>query len=460
MSTNSPARCAANRIACYTGADPYGAAARMYGGGRLFTRSGFFGYTVPMKLESSFPRYTDFDPKVPIYCATPDMAGCLHRFFDTSPISPSGRFLGVTRFRDETRLPAMDESADIVVVDLDTGEQKIIATTKGFGTQLGAQVQWGATDHDLFYNDQDHSERIPVPYGVHFDPIEGKSRRLEGPIYMVSPDGKKAVSPCLLRTSLAQPGYGTQVLPTYVPQNRGASRTDGIYMTEIDSGKSRLLISYAEIFEAISDSPGADELAERDLYGFHLKWNSSGDRLLFVVRGRAPDPSERLLNFIVTIDSDGSNPRMALSHVDWKRGHHPNWCPDGRNVLMNLKLDAPELRFVRFSCDGGPIEVLSEIEGGGHPTLHPDGRHILTDEYEHGPLANPDGTTPMRMIDLQPDEEIRFARIRTRPDYHGPARELRVDPHPAWDPSFRYIAFNACPDGKRRVYIADMEPLL
>ncbi len=413
-----------------------------------------------MKLKNSFPRYSEFDPRVPVYCVTPDLNGCIHRFFDTSPISPSGRYLAVTRFHDEMRLPAMHESADIVVVDLDTGEQNSVASTKGFDTQLGAQPQWGATDHDLFYNDQDFSERIPVPYGVHFDPESGESRRLESPVYMVSPDGKRAVTPCLLRTSLAQPGYGTLVLPTYIPHNRGAAADDGIYVTDIDSGRSRLLISYRDIMEAISDAPGAEELAERDLYGFHLKWNPQGTRLLFVVRGRAADPAQKLLNFIVTVDADGSNPRMTLSHRDWVRGHHPNWCPDGENVLMNLKIDDGPLRFVRFPCNGGTAESLSTIQGGGHPTLHPDGRHILTDEYEHGPLANPDGTVPMRMIDLETDSEVRFMRIRTRPDYFGPAREFRVDPHPAWDPSFRYIAFNACPDGSRKVYIADMESLL
>ena len=44
-----------------------------------------------------FPRYTDHDPRVPVWCATPGRGGCYHRFFDTSPISPSGRFLAVTR---------------------------------------------------------------------------------------------------------------------------------------------------------------------------------------------------------------------------------------------------------------------------------------------------------------------------------------------------------------------------
>jgi len=37
---------------------------------------------------------------------------------------------------------------------------------------------------------------------------------------------------------------------------------------------------------------------------------------------------------------------------------------------------------------------------------------------------------------------------------------LRVDPHPAWDRAYRRLAFNACPDGTRRVYIADLTEVL
>jgi len=33
---------------------------------------------------------------------------------------------------------------------------------------------------------------------------------------------------------------------------------------------------------------------------------------------------------------------------------------------------------------------------------------------------------------------------------------LRVDPHPAWGPDHRFIAFNACPDGRWQVFSSDL----
>jgi hypothetical protein len=98
--------------------------------------------------------------------------------------------------------------------------------------------------------------------------------------------------------------------------------------------------------------------------------------------------------------------------------------------------------------------------GSGHPTLHPNGRQIVTDAYPKEPVAFGDGTTPIRLLDLQTGEAEVLVRIQVVPAYTGPKNELRVDPHPAWDRGFRRIAFNACPDGTRRVYVADLEEVL
>ena len=39
-------------------------------------------------------------------------------------------------------------------------------------------------------------------------------------------------------------------------------------------------------------------------------------------------------------------------------------------------------------------------------------------------------------------------------------RVLRLDPHPAWDRTWRYVTFNAVAGGTRRVFVADMARLL
>ena len=165
---------------------------------------------------------------------------------------------------------------------------------------------------------------------------------------------------------------------------------------------------------------------------------------------------------VVTMDAEGSNIRLAMPTDVWGRGgHHPDGCPDDNHILMNLRLDSKTMRFVRCRFDGtGLIPLTEAVEGSGHPTLYPDGRHILTDKYATGRFADENGIVPFRWVDICSGEETTIVRIPTNPRFAGPRREFRVAPHPAWDRTYRCVAFNAAPGGVRRVYIADMAPLL
>ena len=417
------------------------------------------------RLSSRFPCYTEHAPRVPVHCVTPDLPGAIHRFYDSSPFSPSGRYLAVTRLPFEDRLPRPGEAAEIHLVDLETGETRNVAGTRGWDTQLGAQLQWGADDRTLLFNDVDTASW--TPFGVRLDPLGGERDRLDGTIYAVSPDGRWSAGPCLLRTARTQRGYGVVVPADRVPENRGAATDDGVYLTDVVTGRSRLLVSVAEIFDAAFPSGERGRYARGDFYGFHVKWNPQGTRLLFVLRWlpRTWLPWRRKKKYrrlnVITLDADGGQPRIAVPDSAWRRGgNHPNWCPDGEHVLMNLNVAGDGLRIARVRYDGSGCVALSRtLRGSGHPTMHPDGRHVLTDAYPHEPVAFGDGTTPLRWLDLQAGRETALLRIRTRSDYEAGSPALRVDPHPAWNRGFRRVAFNACPDGRRHVFVAELGDL-
>jgi len=416
-------------------------------------------------LAGTFPAYTEFDPRVPVHCVTPGGGAYIHRFYDSSPFSPSGRYLAVTRLPFEDHLPQPGDVAEIAVVDLQSGELRTVAETRGWDTQLGAQLQWGSDDHTLLFNDLD--TRDWVPFAVRLDPLGGDSRRLGGTVYAVSPDGRLSAGPCLLRTSRTQRGYGVVVPGDYVPVNRGAPDTDGIYVTDLERGDSRLLVSIAEIFETAFPADARAQYDRGDFYGFHVKWNAQGTRLLFVLRWipRTWLPWRRKKRYrrlsAVTLDADGSNPRLAVAPGLWRKGgNHPTWCPDGERVLMNLNSTGEGLRFTTVRHDGTDLQVLSgSCVGSGHPTLHPDGRHVLTDAYPHEPVAYGDGTVPLRWIDTHDSRETALLRIRTLTAAEARQPALRVDPHPAWDRGHTRFAFNACPKGHRQVFVADLGDL-
>ena len=414
-----------------------------------------------VEISNRFPSYAQFSPLVPVWRITPDdMPGCIHRFFDTSPVSPSGRYAGLTRLLDEARPPVFNDEAEIVVVDLQEGEAKAVARTRGFDAQLGAGVQWGRDDGELYYNDLDLDNWRP--FAVRLDIRSGEKTELEGPVYMVSPDGGKLASPCLLRTALTQGGYGVAAPPCRIPHNEPADPGDGLYITDADTGKCSMLVSLAEILEALPEL--AAEVSDRKgaFYGFHVKWNRQGDRLMFVVRHLPLRSSDKMMKAVVTMKADGSDIRLALPCKVWDRGgHHPDWCPDGEHILQNLAMESKILRFVRFRYDGsGLVDLAPGIVGGGHPTLHPDGKHILTDAYQKEAVAYGDGTTPLRWVNLEDRAEQAAVRIRTLSAHDAPLSILRVDPHPAWAPCFRRAVFNGCPDGRRHVFLADFSDLL
>lgn len=413
------------------------------------------------QLSKRFPAYDEHSPCVPVRVVTPGRGGCIHRFFDTSPLSPSGRYLGLIRFPCEDRLPRPGESAEILLVDLVSGEERIVGVSRGWDTQLGAQVQWGADDHHLFFNDLVPGEWRP--FGVCMDPLSGERRRLDGPVYMVSPDGRQAVNVCLRRIGHVQPGYGVLVPPEHLPANDAAPDDDGVWITDTHGGTTRLAISWREIVERLPQEFDVDLAgAPCGFYGFHVKWNPQADRLMLVLVQVARTPKAPRRRRVLTLKPDGSDLRVAIPVREWMKGaHHPNWCPDGQSVLVNLNISGQGLRFVRAGADGSGLRAMHDaVLGSGHPTLHPDGRHVLTDAYLHEvAFAREDGSVPIRWVDTATGQETCLLRVPLRGVAEGPARALRVDAHPAWSRDYRWLVFNGVLGGQRRVFLADMSRL-
>jgi hypothetical protein len=412
----------------------------------------------------NFPPYTAFDPKVPVWCVTPDVSGCIHRFFDTSPISPSGRYLAVFQMPFEDRQPKPGEVGHVRVVDLQTGKNRVVAETCGWEPQMGANVNWGGSDNELYFNDVDTVTWQAFAWKV--DPLSGKREKMEGSVYHASPDGRWLISANMTTMRRTQPGYGVSVPLGKMRWNRLPAKDDGFYLTDTSTGKTRLLVSLADILAKADPPVKVGDPSRYEIYGFHSKFNAQGDRLMLSLRW-FPAASEPRWNLFaldmpsvrfawVTMTLDGKEMHCAVGPEEWEKGgHHATWFPDGRRISMNLKIDRDVLRFVEVNADGtGLRKMLTNTTGSGHPTVHARGTHILTDTYTDEATAFGDGTIPLRWIDLRTAEETVLVRINTRQPTGDPV--LRVDPHPAWDRTGRYVIFNAFVGGTRRVFVADL----
>ncbi|MBC7920899.1 MAG: hypothetical protein H7Z75_07375 [Ferruginibacter sp.] len=375
----------------------------------------------------------------------------IHRFFDTSPLSPSGRYLALFRFPQETRSPKPGEAGEVVLVDRQTGQERVVTQSRGWEMQLGAQVQWGRTDEELFFNDVDTTTW--QAFAILFNPITNQSRRLGGTVFMVSADGRWLASHNLINSRYAQVGYGVIVPEDRVSRNIGPVDTDGITITDVRTGQSRQLVSIRDIYGKSVPSIAIPNPQAFEYYCFQVKWNPQGTRLLTTVQWslRTGGPRQRA---VITMRADGSDLRTAITPDQWARGgHHINWTPDGEHLSMNLNVDGkPGLELITVRYDGSDLKTVFS-PGSGHPSLHPGGLpFIVTDAYPDE-LGLIEGSVPIRLMNKQTGQEQTIASI-----FVSKAQgEFRIDPHPAWDRSGRYVVFNGFVDGTRNVFIADLK---
>lgn len=425
----------------------------------------------PLEISDRFPRYTDHDPLVPVWDVTAGMRGCFHRFFDTSPISPSGRYLACLRMPDETRVNGPGEPADVVLIDLADGAHRVVTATCGWEGQLGANINWGADDHSLIFNDVD--TQTWTPQLVRLDPLTGKADRTPGGVYHVSPDGRFAASASTDRMRRTQCGYGVLVPDDRVPTNVGAPADDGLFITDLTTGHRKLVLSLADAVKFIPDfRDGRARPDDWHVYGFHSKWSPDGTRLIFTVRRLLRSKAwawdnignDDAIRFdVLTLRPDGTDAYDAVPAEFWlKGGHHINWYPDSRQLSMNLgHFNDRKLQLVRVGYDGSDLRPLTAaLPGSGHPSVHPCGK-ILADTYAwERPLAYDDASVPLRWIDPAAGVERRVVRMTSKVDQPSKEASLRVDAHPAWDRSWRYVSFNGVRDNTRHVFVMDMGDLI
>lgn len=400
----------------------------------------------------------------------------IHRFYDTSPISPSGKYLAVCKLPYENKTPTYGEYAFVVIIELSTKKIVYSSKTLAWDTQLGAQVQWGAKDSELYFNRMD-AETYQI-YGVKADFLTRQEMKLTYSIYMVSPCGKYSISPCLNKISNVQKGYGVILPEKKVEKNFGASKNDGLFIIDNITGTSHLLVSFSKIYQDLKIYFTEIDLNDGAFYGFHTKWNPQTSRIMFLVRW-LPNKSKKTKNFLITMDKHGKNLNMSVDSKRWIGGHHPNWCPDGENIVMNLMFknensilgrfdtflekvarkfalryfsDECYLRFAIIHYTGKQIEIFnSNSIGSGHPSINPREGWLVTDCYPNERVALEDKMIPIRKVTGNSEKVI--AVVDTTPSFNGKNSEFRIDPHPVWSKKGDLLVINALNGSKRGVFI-------
>lgn len=294
------------------------------------------------------------------YALTNPEIESIHRFFDTSPISPSSKYLAVTQLPSSSNSKSV---ANISIIKVENKETMSIDQTLAWSSQLGAQLQWGGSDEQLYYNTLNYNSSTSFYElkGVLYDIMGKQKKSLPCPVYHVNEDGTMTVSPDLLQISKTQSGYGVDWSDLVLT----SLYSNGIMVNDVLLGSCRLLYTFEEIAVAVGIDP-----KKTPTYGFHTKWSSNSKFILFVLRTiekgvkesfLKPRPRVRVQHLIVLgvekkfiryLFSWASKPFLSplcSSHLSCnniivlKDGNHPNWIPDSLKISMNMEVDPPIL---------------------------------------------------------------------------------------------------------------------
>ncbi len=406
------------------------------------------------KKRYEFRPYLEGKRLAPVTQVTPSGGHYIHTYYDVCPFSPSSRLLAVTRLPFADRPPVLGDLADVCVIDLEDQTIRTVYRTKCWGFQTGANLQWGATDRHLYTNDVFED----VAVCVRIDLETGETRAYAGPKYEIAPDESAVFGFPLELLDVTQPGYG---VPPKAPGRfrklpPGASKTEGVWRTDLKTNEKTLLVSLADVAARIPEPPPRDG---GTFYFWHTKVNPQGTRILQVLRCLFPDGSGGRNAMVFTYAMDGSDIRYTPSRPVWGlSGGHPNWHPDGEHIIRVLPVEGGKLRFCQFRWDGSGFRVLSEtIEGGGHPRIEPGGRFLVTDAF---PRIEGRQHVALRLVRFDEERVEDICVLPTVDRDHIEHMVLRLDGHPAWSRDFKKVIFQAAPAGERQLFIADLTDLI
>lgn len=336
------------------------------------------------------------------------------------------------------RLPNKNDVAELGYIDTETGEVTYFAETTAWNFQQGSLLQWNpaAPDDEVIFNVRDGDEFRCVTLNLR----TGKQKIAECAIANVSPNGKWGLAVNMSRIYDFRPGYGYSDVrdPFYDIAN---PENDGVWLVDMETGKSKLIISYKRIWEEFGtpDYDGAKFVVN------HITFNPASNRFLFLNRNFPHSENRSWATTLYTSDLGGNMYKLLgptmISHYNWKNheeiiGYFRCSGEDGTYILRDKTDMYERLNSPYFARDT-------------HTIYSPDRRYLIGDSY-------PTGDDPLRTIriyDFKTGESgILFGEEEKAPRI----TDNRCDLHNIWSHSGKKISYDSTHRGKREICELDV----
>ncbi|GEM_PF-4591231 len=343
-------------------------------------------------------------------------------YYDLCPEQPHGDKVLLSVW-DEERIPG---TARVAIGSREGAPLEFLA---------GSAHAWGHTGRYPMWIDDEH---IAYHLGVESDAAGWCSRELASGLERAHPGG--------LRQFDVQRRQGLVLLqgeernPYGYRQAVSIIDGDGREVHRLDVGMAR---------EAHADPDSLPALEELNM--MNAKWAPDGSCFFVVFTDEVFLRDKRDLRpkfkCLIVANADGSHVRFLQDFT-----HHPHWSPDSSFAFAMMAVERegmPSQDVCAFDRETGDSRTLLRDVAGVHPTILPDGAHLIIDEF-HAPEP---GQAQISKWNLESGEREVLVRFQHRDFGHANGHH----PHPVLSRDGTRIYFNAQDEGFCQVYALDLE---
>lgn len=341
------------------------------------------------------------------------------------------------------RLPQAEDVAEIGY--LENGKFTCVATTTAWNFQQGAMLQYHPFLQDvIYYNVFVDGRECTVTHNY----VTGEKSYTDRATACVSADGKWGMAVNFARIFAFRPGYGYAGSIDPHPE-QAAPADDGIFLTDMHTGKSRLLVSYPQLAALGAYGP-QDKLLVN-----HITFNPASNRYVALVRDFPVPPRAAWEWKTVLIAGDLQGNVWKLPSDTY--ASHYVWQDDEHLIIHSSAEHAGKKSIYRINTTDGSFTELElpycrqRKQGDIHCNVSPDGVYLIGDGY---PL---DGCRTVVGYNLQTGAYRELFRV---PTVHPPVTDIRCDLHCLFAFDGKYISYDTTENNCRQIGLIPAEALL
>jgi hypothetical protein len=364
----------------------------------------------------------------------------LFGYYDKSPWDASGTRMIYLRVNEANKFTASDNYADIILKNLITKKEEVIAQTHSWNVQQGCMLQWIGPKYldDIIYNDFRDGQYCSVILNI----SSGNEKILPMPVYSVSNDGTIALTLDFSRLNSFRPGYGYINLKDETINDKYPD-SPCIWRMNLNDGDIKPLFTYKSLFNIKPQEGMSDAFHKVN----HIMINPSGNRFMFLHRW--------ILNGVkydrlITSNIEGEDLFILL---DDDMVSHCNWKGD-KTIIAWANTHEYGNHYYELKDKTKNLFILAkdELKVDGHPSYSPNGRYIITDTY-------PDFKKKQSLIlyDIETQKIMKVAEVYSNIKYKN---DTRCDLHPRWKRDSSEICFDGAQGEHRQVYTLKINDII